>query len=107
MVMMKLMKAPADRPMVEDGSVHQIFQQRPGRSAHQDQIEALDASQVHENHDGKRYRDKVAEVSNSPHHLCGQLPNHHCSTQPVTSPALSAAFPLHVGLQAGEWNRFL
>src|SRR6266581_4236541 len=34
MVMMKPMKASARRIMVKDNSVHQIFQQRPGRDAH-------------------------------------------------------------------------
>jgi len=33
MVMMKPMKASAHRIMVKDNSVHQIFQQRPGRDA--------------------------------------------------------------------------
>jgi transposase InsO family protein len=53
--------------------VHQIFQQRPGRDARHDQIEAIHASQVHENHDGKRHGDEVAEVSNSPHHPADKL----------------------------------
>ena len=67
--MMKPMKASAHRITVEDKSVHQIFQQRPGRDACQDQMEAIHSSQVHENQDSKRYGDEVAEVSNSPHHL--------------------------------------
>jgi len=33
---------------VKNKSVHQKFQQRPGRDANEDQIEAIHASQVHE-----------------------------------------------------------
>ncbi len=69
---MKFMKVSAHRKTVEDNSVDQIFQQRPGRDANQDQMEAIHASQVHENHYGKRYGDEVAEVSNSSHHLGAQ-----------------------------------
>jgi hypothetical protein len=77
--MMKPMKASACRVTVKDNSVHQIFQQRPGRDAHKDQMEAIHASQAHENHDGKRYGDEVAEVSKSPHHLGGQARSDSCS----------------------------
>ena len=58
LVMMKPMKASAHRITVEDKSVHQIFQQRPGRDACQDQMEAIHSSQVHENQDGKWYGDE-------------------------------------------------
>ena len=88
MVMMKLMKAPAHgRITVEDKSVHQIFQQRPGREARQHQIEPIHARQVDKNDAGKRYGDEVAEVSNSPHHLDGQALNDSCSLHWITSPA--------------------
>jgi hypothetical protein len=103
MVMMKLMKALAHRIPVEDNSVHQIFQQRPGRDARQDHIEAIRASQVRENRDGKRHGDEVAEVSNSPHDPGGQagsLPHW------ITSPALSAAYPRITDLLARDWNIF-
>jgi len=105
MVMMKLMKASADRRTVEDRPMHQIFQQRPGHRAHQNQIEAIDTGQVHENRDGKRYGDEVTEVSKSPHHVDGQSRNERCSTQWITSAAQGAAFPHAVDLQA-DWNRF-
>jgi hypothetical protein len=72
MVVMKLMKSSAHRIMVEDNSVHDIFQKAPGCDARQDQLEAVNASQVHEHHDSKWYGVEVAEVSNSPHHLGGK-----------------------------------
>ena len=48
-VIMKLMKVSAHRKTMEDNSVDQMFQQPPGRDANQDQMEAIHASQVHEN----------------------------------------------------------
>jgi hypothetical protein len=43
MVMMKLMKALTHSMTVEDKPVHQIFQERPGGDACQDQMEAIPA----------------------------------------------------------------
>src|SRR5207237_8434031 len=86
MVMMQQMKAPAHRMTVEEKSVHQVFQQRPGRDRHHDQMEAIDAGQFQENHGGKRDRDEVAEVSDPPHQPGGQARYDSRSPHWITSP---------------------
>jgi hypothetical protein len=103
MVMMKPMKASARRIMMKDNSVHQIFKQRPGSDARQDQIETIHASQVQENHYGKRYGDEVAEASKSPHHLSGKARGSSCSPHWIGSPAPSAPI---MDLQPRDGNRF-
>src|ERR1700722_16158896 len=97
MVVMKLVQALAQgRKLMEDKSVHQIFHQRPGREAEQDQMEPVHTGQSHEDHGGQRHGHVVAEVSDTPHHFGGNTRHVDCSPRWTPWPALSAAFPRRV-----------
>jgi hypothetical protein len=110
MVMMELMKAAADPMAVEDGPVHPIFQQRPGRGAQKDQMEPVKTGQFQENRGGQRDGDEVAEMSNTPHHRGGQCRSHRYATYSTQFDHIAAAgrgFSATPWTAAREWNRFL
>jgi hypothetical protein len=100
------MKAAAQIMSVEDKSMHQIFQQGPDGDASNHEVEAIQASQVHKNQNGKRHGDEVAKVSNSSHRL-GRRAGNSSSSHGIVSSADSSGLSGIVDLRAKDQNRFI